>query len=194
MRQQLSISEDFYEHYLSELSYAKNIVEQVFTEEFKEKAEHFKVRIKSKDSTTEKLKRLNLAVSPESAMTNLTDIVGVRIVCRFLSDVYELASLIEDDKNFTHVKSKDYIRNPKENGYRSYHIILMLETENSEIPIEIQLRTISQDSWASLEHKMKYKKEVKNQRLIKFELKRLSDEMASSDISMQTLKDIIEDE
>ncbi len=155
--------------------------------------EHIKSRIKSVESTKNKLKRLNYEQNVENACGRLTDLIGIRIVCRFWNDIYELASLIETTK-YKHIISKDYILRPKENGYRSYHIILEGNIGGVNIPIEIQIRTITQDSWASLEHKLKYKQDIKNEKLIKKELKRLADEMVSVDLCMQTIQELIQED
>lgn len=151
-------------------------------------------RIKSVDSVKRKLERKGFEISPEAAIRDINDAVGVRIICGFLSDLHYLADSLKNNEKFKVVKIKDYITHPKENGYRSYHIVLKVETiKNMLIPVEIQIRTISQDAWANLEHKIKYKKEVKNEKLIREELKRCADEMASTDISMQTIKELIEE-
>ncbi len=156
-----------------------------------ENTEHFKARIKSAESVKSKLEKLGFDKTLENAVSNLTDIIGVRVICRFLEDVYLVADIIEKQSEFKHIISKDYIKYPKDNGYRSYHIILEKDIDGIHIPIEIQIRTISQDSWASLEHKLKYKKQISNSYMIKSELKRLADEMASADVCMQTLKELI---
>ncbi len=184
-------NEVFYAGYHEIFERTKTDLEQSLRLHCSEKMEHLKVRLKSKQSVIQKLERLHCEIGVESALLHLNDLVGVRIVCRFLSDVYELATAIEAGAASSHIISKDYIRNPKPNGYRSYHILLKIRTGDVDVPVEIQLRTISQDSWASLEHKMKYKKEIQNAALIKAELKRLADEMASGDICMQTIRDLI---
>lgn len=150
-------------------------------------------RIKSPNSMIEKLKKHGYEVSAKSSIENLSDGVAVRVICKFLNDVYFLINEIVKYSNLEITKVKDYIKNPKSNGYRSCHLLLKVETSNNiYIPVELQIRTISQDAWASLEHKMKYKKNIKNQSLIQNELKRCADEMASTDISMQTIFELIE--
>ncbi len=181
----------FYAEYHEIFEHTKSNLEQSLRLHCGERMEHLKVRLKSKRSVLQKLERMHCEIGVESALLHLNDLVGVRIICRFLSDVYELADVIETSAASSHIISKDYIRNPKPNGYRSYHILLKIRASDVDVPVEIQLRTISQDSWASLEHKMKYKKEIENATLIKAELKRLADEMASSDICMQTIRDLI---
>ncbi len=182
---------DFYEDYFDIFTKTKDKVCDLISNDCSDTIEHIKSRIKSEESAKIKLDKLGFDRTLENAVTNLNDIIGLRIICRFLEDVYTTANIIENQFGFKHIVSKDYIKHPKDNGYRSYHIILEVEIQGVSVPVEIQIRTISQDSWASLEHKMKYKKQILNANMIKAELKRLADEMASSDSCMQTLKEII---
>ena len=151
--------------------------------------EHLKCRIKAEDSMREKCRRNNLPETTESALNVLTDSIGIRIVCAFLSDVYRVAEYLKSFPDLTVVTEKDYIRNVKPNGYRSYHMIL--RTERGYF-VEIQLRTISMDTWAALEHHLKYKKSVGgNVELVKAELKRCANELAATDVSMQAIRELI---
>lgn len=151
--------------------------------------EHCLGRIKSEESMREKCRRKGLPETTESALEKIHDAIGIRIVCSFISDVYKIRDFLVSQKHFTVVKEKDYIRHAKPNGYRSYHMILRFD---NKYYVEIQLRTISQDTWASLEHHLKYKKNIgANTDLIVSELKRCADELASTDISMQTIRDMI---
>ncbi|MFI3313289.1 MAG: hypothetical protein R3Y62_05320 [Eubacteriales bacterium] len=156
---------------------------------------HVYHRIKSAESMTAKLHLRELEVTPHNAVSEMTDAVGFRIICGFLDDVYLLVKAITEETSWWSVRmEKDYIRNVKPNGYRSYHIILDVATAGGIIiPVELQIRTIAQDAWASLEHQMKYKKEIKAKKLIERELKRCADEMASTDITMQTIRDLLEE-
>lgn len=154
--------------------------------------EHYKCRIKSVDSLKCKLQRKNLPTDVNSALENIKDIVGFRVVCTFLGEIFKIVDEIKNNDEIEVLQDKDYINRPKPNGYRSYHLILKFrDGVGSQIPFELQLRTISMDSWASLEHKLKYKRDVKNENLIVNELKRCADEMASTDLSMQTIHDLI---
>lgn len=164
--------------------------------------EHLSARLKSDASMTEKLSRKGYPVTPRAAVTAVHDAVGIRIVCRFVDDVYENAKNIRRLPGIVVTEEKDYIRNAKPSGYRSYHMILQVkapfEDGDGNNPgrffAEVQLRTIAMDSWASLEHEMKYKQTVRNARLIEKELKRCADELASCDISMQTIRRMIRGE
>lgn len=151
--------------------------------------EHILARVKSEESMREKCRRKGLPETPESALQKLYDALGVRIVCGFLSDVYAIRDHIAADPNIDVVEERDYIRHAKPNGYRSYHMIIR---SHNGYYAEVQLRTISMDTWASLEHHLQYKKKhAGNQKLIVQELKRCADELASTDVSMQTLRDMI---
>lgn len=163
--------------------------------------EHFISRIKTNDSMIEKCKRKGFEVSTHSALKEIKDAIGVRIVCGFVDDIYTIVGLFKDMENINVVEEKDYILNVKPNGYRSYHMILEVITpypdcegnENGRYYIEIQLRTIAMDSWASLEHQMKYKKNISNYERITKELKRCADGLASCDLNMQTIRKLIEE-
>lgn len=151
--------------------------------------EHMLARVKDEESMREKCRRKGLPETPESALTKIYDALGVRIVCSFLSDVYDIRDHIAAAPDYEVVEERDYIRNAKPNGYRSYHMILR---SVEGYYIEIQLRTISMDTWAALEHHLRYKKpHVGNQKLIVQELKRCADELASTDVSMQTIRDML---
>ena len=160
-------------------------------------AEHIRSRIKDSESTKEKLKKLRLPTDVSSALKNLSDIIGIRIVTHFVGDVYKILDALKSTDGCEIVKTKDYISSPKPNGYRSLHVIIRVPFEDEDIPfinIEIQLRTIAMDCWASLEHQLKYKKNISNVKLIEGELKRCADEIASTDLTMQTIRDMIKGE
>ena len=151
--------------------------------------EHCLGRIKSERSMREKCRRRGLAETTESALQELHDAIGLRIVCAFVNDVYMMRDYMLSFDDVELVEEKDYIRRAKPNGYRSLHLIIRVQ---GKYYAEIQLRTISMDTWAALEHHMKYKKHVSgNTELLEAELKRCADELASTDLSMQTLRDMI---
>ena len=149
-------------------------------------AEHVLARIKSEESMREKCRRQGLPETEESALVQIHDAIGLRVVCAFLDDVYAMRDALASADGVEIVQEKDYIRAAKPNGYRSYHMILRLDGYFAEI----QLRTISMDTWAALEHHLTYKKGGPGA-LIRAELKRCADELASTDVSMQTLRDMI---
>ena len=149
-------------------------------------------RIKAPDSMIKKLKKRNLPVTCDAALHKLHDAVGVRIVCAFAEDVYQIAEWLAVQPYLKVVQSKDYLAYPKPNGYRSYHMLVELqEGEEKGYFAELQVRTIATDFWATLEHQIKYKKNISHERLIRDELKRCADEIASVDLSMQTIREII---
>jgi ppGpp synthetase/RelA/SpoT-type nucleotidyltranferase len=151
--------------------------------------EHLLGRIKSEESMREKCRRKGLPETPESALEKIHDAIGLRVVCAFLDDIYMIRDRLLALPRIRLVEEKDYIRHVKPNGYRSFHMIIIVD---EKIYAEIQLRTISMDTWAALEHHLKYKKEIGgNTALISAELKRCADELASTDSSMQTLRDMI---
>ena len=155
-----------------------------------EPVEHCLSRIKSEESMREKCLRKGLPVTTESALFKIHDAIGFRIVCAFLNDVYLIRDTLKSLDHYTVVEEKDYIRHVKPNGYRSLHLILH---EEKGYYVEIQLRTISMDTWAALEHQLKYKKNLSgNESLIVAELKSIADTLASTDISMQTIRDAIQ--
>ena len=153
-------------------------------------------RVKSEKSMVEKLKRKGLPVTLNAALTEINDAVGIRVVCSYIDDVYRIANVIKDQTDIEIVNEEDYIKNPKPNGYRSYHINIVLDLdlmgEVHKVNAEIQIRTIAMDCWASLEHQLKYKQDIKNQEMIIKELKRCADEMATTDLNMQTIRNMIQ--
>ena len=163
--------------------------------------EHFHARIKTSDSMVEKCQRKNLPLSAESAPKQIRDAIGIRIITGFVDDIYQIIDFIRQMPDVHIFKEKDYINQVKPNGYRSYHLILEVETPypdcHGNTPgkyfIEVQLRTIAMDSWASLEHQMKYKHKIKNPERIERELKRCADELASCDLTMQTIRNLIQE-
>lgn len=160
--------------------------------------EYIKSRIKSEESMKEKLKRKGLEVNLENALTKIHDAAGIRIICTFADDVYDIARMIKKYDDIEIVKEKDYIKNPKENGYRSYHLVikvpLNIAGEVHKIYLEIQIRTIAMDFWSSLEHQMKYKKNIKDQKMIVEELKKCAEQIATTDINMMAIRNMINKE
>lgn len=158
-------------------------------------AEHIKTRIKSVESVKKKLEKKGLSFSRENAFDNLYDLAGVRLICKYADEIDKIFSVYENSDRFEIVRTKDYIRNPKPNGYRSFHAVVGKQVscsgDSQYVFAEIQIRTISMDSWASLEHQLKYKKHIKDEAMIVSELKKCADEMYSSEISLMTLRDLI---
>ncbi len=126
--------------------------------------ESIKTRLKKPVSIAEKMTRRGLPLTVDAIEENLTDVAGVRVICTFRDDVYSLANSLLQQDDVRLLKVKDYISNPKDNGYRSLHLIveipIYLLNERREVKVEIQMRTIAMDFWASLEHKIRYKKNI----------------------------------
>ena len=162
--------------------------------------EHMLSRIKTDESMRDKCRRKGIPENEKSALVDSKDAIGLRIICSFVDDVFNVVEYIRSFEDCEIVVEKDYIRHAKSNGYRSYHMILAVHTEEKDVLgntpgtfyVELQLRTIAMDTWAALEHRMKYKKNIPNQELLVSELKRVADELASCDLSMQTIRELID--
>ena len=153
--------------------------------------ESVKTRIKSMESITKKLQKKNLDLSLENLVRNIKDVAGMRVVCPFISDVYYIAEILSNQSDMDVVQVKDYIKEPKESGYRSLHLIVMVEVrfskEKKKVPVEIQLRTIAMNCWASLEHQLRYKKEHTFTEDMQEELRICAAQLADTDLRMQKL-------
>lgn len=160
--------------------------------------ESIKARIKTPKSIFEKLRRRSLELSVESIEENLADVAGVRVICSFVDDIYRLAEQLIAQDDIVLIEKKDYIKNPKSNGYRSLHLILeipiFLSKGKKYIKVEVQFRTIAMDFWASLDHKLKYKKSIQNQDVIVAELKECADTISDMDCRMQQIRYMIEEQ
>lgn len=126
--------------------------------------ETIKSRLKSPESIMKKLNKKELPLTTDAIEKYITDIAGVRIICSFEEDIYKMAKLLLQQDDITLIEQKDYIASPKESGYRSLHLIveipIFLENEKRSMKVEVQFRTIAMDFWASLEHKIRYKKDI----------------------------------
>lgn len=159
--------------------------------------ESIKSRIKSPMSIVEKLKRKGYPLTVESMERNLFDIAGIRVICSFVDDIYAIAALLVQQDDITLLEAKDYIKSPKENGYRSLHLILevpvFLAEKKKPMKVEVQFRTIAMDFWASLEHKLKYKKDISDAKEIFEELQECADIISNMDLRMQEIRNRIEE-
>ena len=156
--------------------------------------EHIKTRIKTPDSIVKKLKRYGHETSIEIMVRYVNDIAGVRLICSFTSDIYRLAEMIGNQSDLKVLSIKDYIKNPKKNGYKSLHMSVEVPIYSSKGPlkekVEIQLRTVAMDYWSVLEYQIFYKK-TENDEVAK-ELKTYADEISELDAKMLKLRDKIE--
>ena len=157
---------------------------------------HMQSRMKTIRSMMEKLQRKNLQRSIASAVGNLTDIAGIRVICSYLQDVYTVADLLTSQDDVHVVKVRDYIKSPKSNGYRSLHLVVEVPVYLSEgrlaVPVEVQIRTIAMDFWATLEHSLRYKAQDQVPQSISDELQQTATDIAALDQRMQAIHDKVE--
>ena len=157
---------------------------------------HMERRVKGTRSLLSKLERKNLPVTVESAKTNILDIAGMRVICNYIEDIYVLEKLLLKQEDIKLLKRKDYIENPKGNGYRSLHIVVsvpvFLSKSTEHTPVEIQIRTIGMDMWASLEHKMRYKNTKKDTGAYMALLQECAFEISNVENKMQDMHNDIE--
>lgn len=159
--------------------------------------EMIKSRVKKPKSIVEKLQRRGFEISLESMEKNLDDVAGIRIICSFLDDIYEVADMLIRQDDVKVIAVKDYIQNPKPNGYRSYHMIIEIPVFFSDskkpIRVEVQIRTIAMDFWASLDHQLKYKKSfIDDNGEISEDLKQCAEVIAGTDVKMLEIRKKIE--
>lgn len=156
--------------------------------------ESIKSRVKSYESLLKKIRKKNIPLTLEAIEEQIWDVAGIRVICSFQDDIYLLADCLLQQDDITLIEVKDYIKNPKPNGYRSLHLIIeipiFLQDEKRNVKVEVQLRTIAMDSWASLEHKLKYKKNLPDGQIeeISKELKTCADMSAELDDRMQAVR------
>ena len=167
---------------------------EILDDEFKIKHDHnpihhMEYRLKSVNSILGKLEKRGLEVSLDSIVTNLTDIAGVRVICNYVSDVYKIADLLIKQSDIKLIAKKDYIKHPKENGYRSLHLVvevpIFLAEKVQPTTVEIQIRTIAMDFWASLEHHLRYKADTEVPDGVRDELIECAKTISNLDYKMQ---------
>ena len=161
--------------------------------------EHISTRIKSKESINRKLNKKGLDPTYENLVKNINDVAGMRIICSFIPDIYKLVEMLENMPDITIIKKKDYVSEPKESGYTSYHLIVSVPVSLSvgsiDVKVEIQIRTMAMDFWASLEHKINYKYDKQVPKGIKKELKECAKMTQKLDRRMSHLgKDLMREE
>lgn len=174
----------------------KVLNEQFSTQYNRNPIESIKTRLKKPASIIEKIKRKNIGFSMKAIEENMFDIAGVRVICSFQEDIYTMADLLLQQDDIILVEKKDYIAHPKDNGYRSLHLIvdvpIFLSNEKRHMKVEVQLRTIAMDFLASLEHKLRYKKHINNSEEIADKLKHVADVITEMDCEMQDIRHMIE--
>lgn len=157
---------------------------------------HMQTRMKSIQSMMDKLRRRQEKVSISSAVENLTDIAGIRVICSYIEDIYTVADLLTGQDDVRLVRVRDYIKHPKDNGYRSLHLVIEIPVFLAEgrvmVPVEVQIRTIAMDFWASLEHSLRYKAEGEVTEDISQELQQIAEDIALLDQKMQRIHDRVD--
>lgn len=182
-----------YQSAIMEVETKLNVLNLEFSMQYdRNPIESIKSRLKSPVSIFKKLKKKELDLTVENIERNLFDIAGVRVICSFEEDIYKLMELLLRQDDIRLVRKKDYIGRPKPNGYRSLHLILEIPiyqaTGPKKMKVEVQFRTIAMDFWASLDHKLHYKKDISNSDEIAEELKECADQIAMLDKRMQEIR------
>lgn len=156
---------------------------------------NIQTRLKSTSSIIQKMRRVGAELTVSEIEENLNDIAGIRVVCEYIDDIYTIADALVSQSDITLIRCKDYIKNPKPNGYRSLHLIVSVPVffskQTKDMKVEVQIRTIAMDFWASLEHQMKYKKNIEGQDRIVGELKECADSISKIDEKMLSLRNEI---
>lgn len=174
---------------------------EILDDEFKIKYDHNPIhhidsRLKSPESLVEKIKKKNIEPSFKAIHDNINDIAGIRVICNYKNDVEKIAEMLMSQDDISVKYMRDYIANPKENGYRSLHIVMevpvFLAVEKIYVPVEIQIRTIAMDFWASLEHKLRYKSDCNVSPELKHRLKICAEAICEVDEEMQEIHNEID--
>ena len=169
---------------------------EILDEEFRTRYAHNPIhhidsRLKSPQSMMKKLARKGLPQTLEAAEANLNDIAGVRIVCNYLDDIYRIADLLQRQRDVEFVHRRDYLENPKASGYRSLHLVIripvFLSSHTELVPVEVQIRTIAMDFWASLEHQLRYKSNHETTQQLRRRLQHCAEASAALDREMQDI-------
>ena len=188
----------YYKCAIMEVETKFKVLNQEFSLEYdRNPIETIKTRLKSTDSIVKKLAKRDLPLTVESIEKNLNDIAGVRVICSFPEDIYVLADCLLQQDDIKLIQVKDYIKNPKPNGYRSLHLIveipIFLKDTKKNMRVEVQLRTIAMDFWASLDHKLSYKKDIpeEEEELLRQELLECAQISADLDKRMEKIKNRI---
>lgn len=154
--------------------------------------EDIRSRVKSPQSIAEKLQKKGLELTTSNIVLNLDDVAGIRVICSFVDDIFDIAKMLASQDDVTLIESKNYIKFPKDNGYRSLHLIveipIFLSGGKKPMKVEVQIRTIAMDFWASLEHQLKYKKNIPDAEKISRELKECADIISATDLRMQDIR------
>lgn len=191
----------YYQCAIMEVETKFKVLNEEFSLEYdRNPIESIKTRVKSMDSLVKKIKRKNIPLTLTGIEEGIKDIAGVRVICSFPDDIYMLADCLLKQDDVVLVEKKDYIQNPKPSGYRSLHLIIevpiFLQNEKRMVTVEVQLRTIAMDFWASLEHKLRYKKDIQEDqaKYLEAEMQECAKVSAALDERMQNVKNILSKE
>ncbi len=173
----------------------ENLSQEFELKEARNPIQHITHRLKKPESIRNKMLQKGLPLEYEIMRDEITDIGGIRVVCSYINDIYAIANMLKQQDDILTVREKDYISKPKKNGYRSYHLIVaipvFLSSEKQIIPVEIQMRTIAMDFWASLEHQLRYKTEAQVTESTRTRLTNIAEDIFHADVEMQQIYDEI---
>ena len=169
----------------------ENLSQEFELKEARNPIQHINHRLKKTESIRNKMLQKGLPLEYEVMRDEITDIGGIRVICSYINDIYAIANMLKQQDDLLIVREKDYISNPKKNGYRSYHLIvaipIFLSSEKQIIPVEIQMRTIAMDFWASLEHKLRYKTTASVSDSTRSRLTNIAQDIFRADVEMQQI-------
>lgn len=190
------LPEEIYQELIRPYTDAMNNVRmrlEILNKDYRKKNNNYPIhyiqtRIKKKASLEKKLQKKHLPMTAEAAADNIRDIAGIRVICYFEEDIYAIAELLRQQQDLVFIRERDYIKNPKESGYTSYHVIYGVPVYHVDgmeyFPVEIQIRTMSMDFWASMEHRISYKNEAAKKDELQKSLVRFSKELKDMERSM----------
>lgn len=188
----------YYQCAMLEMETKLNVLNEQFAlQNERNPIESIKTRLKSMTSIQEKLKRHGFEQDTDSIEENLSDVAGIRVICSFVDDIYMIADCLKEQDDIKILRAKDYIKNPKPNGYRSLHLIveipIFLQNEKKMMKVEVQLRTLAMELWANLEHKLRYKNSLTElqERTIEDGLKECAELSAELDNKMYNIRNMI---
>ena len=169
----------------------ENLSQEFELKEARNPIQHINHRLKKTESIRKKMLQRKLPLEYEIMRDEITDIGGIRVICSYINDIYEISGMLKQQDDLLVVREKDYIANPKPNGYRSYHLIvaipIFLSSEKQIIPVEIQMRTIAMDFWASLEHQLRYKATAAVSDSTRRRLTNIAEDIFNADVEMQQI-------
>ena len=169
----------------------ENLSQEFELKEARNPIQHINHRLKKTESIRNKMLQKGLPLEYEVMRDEITDIGGIRVICSYINDIYAIVNMLKQQDDLLIVREKDYISNPKKNGYRSYHLIvaipIFLSSEKQIIPVEIQMRTIAMDFWASLEHQLRYKTTASVSDSTRSRLTNIAQDIFRADVEMQQI-------